>query len=302
MRKILAALFLFASVAAASAQLTTTGAGKTPGAAPPPTCTYTGAGDIAAAQGVTVYAWFGLDAFSAATCGAAAIEVCQAGTTTCVDFVTSTTTGALVLGTPGGTNCTTLFSNCDIRKMYGQGGTDCSGACVATFSPRPYLGTNTTDCSGKSVCVLGNQVASVASITGTSGTHPQGVTMSVYARRVNGSTDCIAWSNGTTPGLAYTSANTVQMYSGSAYTNTVSDNAWHAMQAFFNGASSILNLDGTELTAGNTGASGYATAYGIGATTLCPLQRVQFTEVGFYDTTNATSRPAFATNMATRWP
>lgn len=62
--------------------------------------------------------------------------------------------------------------------------------------------------------------------------------------------------NDINPCLEFTgAANQVQMYNGTALLATVSDNAWHTLQAVANGASGVVNVDGTETT-GNTGSNG----------------------------------------------
>lgn len=89
------ALILALLVSSASAQVPMTGAGKgAPGGGAP---AYTGVGDIVAQQ-----YWYGLRAYSSATRGNAAINLCDNAGANCADVATNASTG--VLNAPGTRN------------------------------------------------------------------------------------------------------------------------------------------------------------------------------------------------------
>jgi hypothetical protein len=73
------------------------------------------------------FVWYGLRAYSAATRGNKAINVCLTGGASCTDTVINATTGALTITTVGGSSCASV--TCYIEKIYDQtGGTNCSSA------------------------------------------------------------------------------------------------------------------------------------------------------------------------------
>jgi hypothetical protein len=94
-------------------------------------CSYTGEGDLVL-TGLTPKAWGGLRAFSSLTCGQKAVNVCWpngAGPEQCTDFLTSATTGNLVVTAISGHNCTSA-GECTIKTFYDQTGLlGCSGPC-----------------------------------------------------------------------------------------------------------------------------------------------------------------------------
>jgi hypothetical protein len=118
------------------AQLTATGVGGGGfGGASAPTCVslgYVGPGDVAGAG--SALAWWGLRAYTAATCGAKLLNVCNSTggvDVGCGDLSSSTTTGALVSGTIGGITCPGV--NCTVKTAYDlTGGGNCTGSCDAS--------------------------------------------------------------------------------------------------------------------------------------------------------------------------
>src|SRR5216684_5005777 len=88
---------------------------------------FVGSGDIVGGWQV----WYGLRAFSAAKRGTKAINVCNVSDVACADFLTDATTGALVVTTVGGSDCSVVV--CIIKTLYDQSGAlACTGACDNT--------------------------------------------------------------------------------------------------------------------------------------------------------------------------
>jgi len=101
------------------------------------TGTYVGPGDVVA----SARAWWGLRAYSAATRGHAAINVCNVSDVACADLITDPSTGKLVITTVGGSNCASV--TCTVKKIYDQTAAgNCTGSCdliQATIADRPVF-------------------------------------------------------------------------------------------------------------------------------------------------------------------
>jgi hypothetical protein len=79
----------------------------------------------------------------------------------------------------------------------------------------------------------------------------QPLSFSSVAIRTSGSTDAgtIAASSGNDPEMIFRTANLVAVFAGgTAATQTQTDNVWHALHGVFNGASSLMNVDGSSGT------------------------------------------------------
>lgn len=281
------------------AQLTLTGAGKNKsGGAPPPTCGgYIGPGDVLA--GTTVYAYYANRAYSAATCGAPLWKVCQsASPTTCVDWSSSASTGAMVVTTVGGTDCTAALTNCAIDREYDiSGANDCSGSpCPKIYVTRPNPAFGTTDCPGiVGPCINGGAITNITSTSAAGGTHAQPVTISVvYKQNVATRVSCIGYSNAAGTNYATGSlANTGVLYAGTASPYTIADSAWHSVQAYFSAGNSLININGGgDSATAAAGSAGFSGGYGTGFAVACPFDFQTMTESGFLGDTGASGSPA----------
>ncbi len=224
-------------------QLTSTGAGKKA----VPASAYSGPGDIVA--GAT--AWYGLRAYSAADRGNRLLNVCNVADIACADLSSDATTGALVISTIGGSSCSVV--TCTIKTMYDRSGNG-SDITQATISGRPTLTVN---------CVGGKPCASCVSqgLLGTVTTTNQPYTFSIVAIRTGATTARNAmfsmYTTGSMPIIGAFNSNSANMYSGTEVSATMNDNAWHAVQAVYNGGSSVLNIDNTNNAVNpNNGAGG----------------------------------------------
>jgi hypothetical protein len=237
---------LSATLACAQTPLTTLFVGPGTSAVATP---YTGPGDL----GFSFLVWYGLRAYSSATRGNRAINVCNAGDATCVDMVTSATTGDLVVTTVGGTDCG--VSTCTVKLVYDQtGATTCSGGCTlgnATESGRPVL---TLNCINTTFPCL--TYSAGKAITDVSGgifptSYAQPVTMSVVFDRTGGVTSFgNIWSSASSFGiLGNNAANQITLFAGVVFPVTAAnDNTWHAAQGIFNNATSTMYVDGSSGT------------------------------------------------------
>lgn len=216
------------------------------GGAPP---SYTGPGDV-----VTSSVWVGywsLRAFSAATAGTKAANVCNP-TNQCQDFLTDATTGKLVLATIMGTDCT--VSTCTINTLYDQTGNG-DDLNQGTQANRPTL---VTSCIGSLPCMACSGSQNMI-LTGW-GNPGQPFATSAVVNRTGNTTAFSDWlgssSGGTAQSLFLNSANTVGAYAGNITTGvTANDNAWHGVNINYNGASSQIQVDGTTTSSLNVGAN-----------------------------------------------
>lgn len=209
-----------------------------------------------------------LRACSAALRGTKAVNVCDPTNTTCADFLTDATTGDLIFQTLNGTNCATA-GTCTVQRIYDQHGNANCDFLQATAATRGTLKASQfgghpaiffTLASNQTYTTAGNCVSANQS---------QPISNSIVAMRVTHHSfgeGLVSYGAGPRP-YAYFSAtaNTAGSFAGgsSFVTTTASDGTVHSLNVVFNGASSHLNIDGTD-TAGTLATGGYD----AGASTL----------------------------------
>jgi hypothetical protein len=227
---------------------------------------YQGPGDVA---GSAAKFWWGLRAYSAATRGNNAIQLCDAAGANCTNVATDAATGALNAPTNiGGTDCTAV-TTCRINTFYDQAGTSCTTACDlvqatdanrATFtwnSGAPYAVFDgaTTKYASASLASSVSQTYLI-SIVGYVSPAPGGLQQVISAN--NGAGNTVGFTNNATQSL--------WMYASSALpTQATTLNAWLSLQYSFNGASSAFEQNGTSNTVSS---SPGATAFATGAVAL----------------------------------
>lgn len=222
--------------------------------------TYAGPGDV-----VTFDMWWGLRAYSAAKAAATgnAIRIRRASDDTETN-ITSLTTGALDVATAGTfCNATTCF----IKTWYDQSaGAKCgAAACDLTQAVSVLQAQLIFSCIGSLPCARFPALA----YYNQSGTRPaaqaQPISGSFVANRT--SVDPVDHQVLFAPGGVFSAAtvywqfnvaNNLRIFAGGAISATVSDAAWHTIQTIFNGASSIINADGSDVATGDPGAAGGA--------------------------------------------
>lgn len=202
--------------------------------------TYTGPGDIV--SGATV--WVGLRAYSAAKAAALAnaVQLTRASDSTTLN-VTVLANGAL------NTSAAQAFcaaTTCGVTTWYDQSGNGNNMVQVASLAPQIVF----TGCSsGSDPCVTFNGTSQYTSATVPAGGQPQTYSIVYETAAVANSVMVSEYYTGNQPNLTRpATANVVDMYAGAHVTAAATDAAWHAVQAVYNGASSILNVDGTGAT------------------------------------------------------
>lgn len=271
------------------------------------TTTFTGAGDVITSNSI---AWWGLRAYSAATRGNKLANVCDAGDAHCVDMLSDATTGNAVipLSNP---NCAS--SACTIKTIYDQtGNLSCAGsvACDLTQATATNRPTLTTSCLGSLVCASFTGSAQILTIAVFPGAHGQPISSSTIMRRT-GSTAAYNTVMGTgastgTLQVGYTSsANTIFFYAGNTIVNgTASEGSFHAVQALWNNASSVLYIDGSSNAANLGSTTGIQDTvdgeYCFGDCANSP-NGTQFVEGGWWSTDKSANFSALNSNQHAYW-
>ena len=255
---------------------------------------YTGPGDI-----VSFLAWGGLRAYSAATRGAVALNVCNPSDVACADVSTDATTGNLVLTTIGGHDCT--MDDCTVKKIYDQtAGGNCAGSCdlvQATIANRFTLKHN---CINSTLWCLVEVPSQIMSSAG-SATLPIPFSMSSVAER-NGAFSSFGNVIGTSIAgnieVGFNnSANTVFLFGNVFFTASASDSAFHSLQALFDSTSKIV-VDGSVTTGGAEIGAG-TDVLCVGACGNAPTALA--VEFGWTATDLSSSFSALSTNQHSYW-
>jgi hypothetical protein len=208
---------------------------------------FTGVGDIQS------FAWVGLRAYSAADRGTNAINICDPTNTTCIDLATDGTSGALLAPTNvGGTDCTAV-NTCTVQTFYGKGLTFCTGSVVCSYTQTTAANRAAFiwSCGNSLPCARGNGTSTSYVSTVTLPSVSATSTMTAVAVRTSAFTTSQAIFT-TTGGLSINLnfrqvASAVQMFAGTTgqFIGNIADNKFHALQAVFNGASSVLYCGGS---------------------------------------------------------
>lgn len=244
MRRIaLALLALIFSANISNAQLTATGVGGGFGGA----AAYQGPGDV---KSGAIW-WGGLRAYTAATRGTSAIQLCDSGGSNCADVATDAVTGNLnAPGSRGADNCQ-VVTTCVVKIIYDQtgGGHNCT---QSNFINAPFFIWNGFGGTKPALRANGNTDHNSCVIAMGANTS-QPFTTSNVAKRTGDFTR-ENWLGGTVAvavalwGYQNTN-NTAKMYAGTGVTVAgATDNTWFALQYVFNGASSDININGTANT------------------------------------------------------
>ncbi len=265
----------------------------------PPQASYTGPGDITAGA----VAWYGLRAYSRATRGTRAANVCIPADAACADLSTDATTGDLVITTIGGSSCASV--TCTVKILYDQtvGGACTGGSCDAvasgTISQRAVL---TTSCVGSLPCMTWTASSLQMNSALSADTVNQPHTWSAIGKRT-GSFTTFAPLVGIISALSSLgfkdSADTAYVSAGAALTGTATDNTIHALQGMLNGASSKLMVDGSTTT-GAGGSNVVGTNLCFGQCAAIPLTGISF-EGGLWAGDQSANFTAMNSNQHTYW-
>jgi hypothetical protein len=213
--------------------------------------TYTGPGDVV--SGWTF--WYGLRAFNAAyaTAGSNAIIARNTATNeTCNVPVTSSGGLGNVSGCSGSSSgdtlsvfCAESSGTCAITTATDQTGNGHT-LTQATAADQPTL---TLSCLSSLPCFTGNGTSMYMSGSSVGGS-PSAFSFSVVSEKTSSSTEAGLINLGSNnPELYYCcSDGNVRLIGASGFTASVSDNAWHALNATINGSSSFIHVDATATT------------------------------------------------------
>lgn len=234
---------------------------------------YVGPGDLQAFP-----LWGGLRAFSAATAGTKAANVCNVADVICADMSTDATTGNLVITTIGGSSCAVV--TCTIKTLYDKSGNnlDFTNTTIAT---RPTLVVN---CVNSLPCMAfnGSQFLQTTSF----GTQNQPLSFSAVGMRLSGTGFQPLMAAGSAIAIYFNnSANQIILFAGSlSSAASQTDGQWHNIQCVFNGASSVIDIDNT-LTTVNPGTNAVSAGLVMGSeASFTFFLTGQETELGFLNT------------------
>jgi len=214
-----------------------------------PASAYTGPGDVV--PGAT--AWWGLRAYSSATSGSKAANICRASDSTCED-INTLSDGNFDTATAASFCASTT---CTIHTLYDQTGNGYDlTQSVVVF--RPML---TLNCLGSLPCItfMSRDTGTSTSLGIAGGpTQAQPITGEFVANQAASPAELfdVLDSAGGNTQFGFRHANTIGAYAGNAVqTLSASDGSWHASQSVFNGAASVLYVDATASSAYNAGTS-----------------------------------------------
>lgn len=255
---------------------------------------YTGPGDI-----VSFLSWGGLRAYSAATRGNNALNVCNPGDAACADVVTDATTGNLVLTTIGGHDCT--MDDCTAKIIYDQtAGGSCSGSCNLVQATEASRFTLKHNCVNTTLWCLVMPGGSQQMISAGNATFTLPYSMSTVANRttVVSYANVIGLGSGGVVELGFDiSANNSFLFGNVLFTAATTDNSFHSIQGLLASTSKLV-IDGSVTTGGNE-ALGRTLALCVGACGNAPT--AQAVEFGWANADLSSSFSALSTNQHSYW-
>jgi hypothetical protein len=220
---------------------------------PAPTSSYVGPGDVVSGWAF----WGGLRAFSGATAGTKAANICNSGDANCADvntlangnFDVATATGAPL-------NCGGTGGTCTVKTLYDKSG-NARDITQATAANRPTL---TFSCLGSLPCMTGSTTAILTNGVNLSQAQPWSA-MAVIKNTSATTQFQAAINDGNANGIVRTNSNAGQ---ASCFTaagsiaggaGTLTDDVWHDEECVANGVSSSLTVDNGSAITGNLGAT-----------------------------------------------
>lgn len=214
---------------------------------PSPAAAYVGPGDVVSGS----IGWWGLRAYSSATIGTNAIRLRRDSDNAESNFVTLTDGSLDVASITAWAAGANLF----VTTLYDQSGSgfDVSQSIAAN---QPPFNLNVLGSFPAIVPAAASSHYVWSTVLGPAQVQPW--TNSVVANTANGAQSGI-WSHGIGAtillGFDTGGADNVFMYAGLVSPATAVDGATHAIQAIFDGASSIITVDGVDTSSGDCGAS-----------------------------------------------
>lgn len=219
---------------------------------------FAGPGDVV--SGGTAF-WSCSRAYSSATKGTKACNICLPTDSACADISSDSVTGIVPVPIIDGTTCNNSTHICTVKEFYDQTGNSHNAIQTTIANRAIYVATSLGSALGYAQFTASNSQSYVDS---TSLSLSQPYTFISYSQRNGAVTSFgITVATNTTsvnPGIGYAnSANLARMGDTSAVTASAIDNAWHSIIGVFSGASSNLVVDGSATSAsigvgGSTGA------------------------------------------------
>jgi hypothetical protein len=295
----LAFAFLLSLCVSAHAQLSG-GVGGFPGPGTAHSASYAGPGDVTGWTTGVVW-WVGTRGYNSAYSGNA-VEVCNSGDVACVNMAISG--GNLTVTTVGGTDCS--VSTCTIKTFYDQSGANaCTGSVACNFAQatESRRAQFIVSCQNGRPCARCTSSASAngyTAVAAVASSHAQPFVISAVAKRTANFTTLQAVSGDTNITIGFNSAaDQWFLFAGGLPAATATDNTLHAVQSFFNGASSAAYIDGsnTVLDPGTTGVSG---TFKVCNNNNQPLSG-DFMEAGMWDGDKSANHSNMNTNQHNYW-
>ncbi len=218
-----------------------------------PALLYSGPGDVNAGA----FLWVGLRAYSRATAGTKAANICNSGDANCAD-VNSLANGDFDVATAQAAplSCGGAGGTCTIKTLYDKSGnTNCNSAACnftqATIAKRPTLSFNCT--AANKACMVFNGSSQVLATSGSVTIFAQPFSYATYAKTTAAATTAILVYETVTSNLQLAKLNvadTMYMYDGSANASfPATDNSFHTIQAVYHHPNSYAVVDGVTNTA-----------------------------------------------------
>lgn len=252
----------------------------------PPPAAFQGAGNIVG----SATGWWGLRAYTSASIGANAVRLRESGGNTEQDFATIAGGGLNLAAIATFKGANNLF----VRTLYDQVGTKHAEQLTNADQPQFIL----SGAGSKPVI----RFSSPSSRLDTAGAFvvSQPLTISTFAKRTANFTTNTFIVGDNSCAIGWRAAvNQLDCYSPNDTYAAATDSAWHGIQFVANGASSDINVDGTQNTV-NSGTSGlgHVTINGLYAGFLDG----DVTEFGVWGTNFSTTQSSnLSTNQHTYW-
>ena len=261
---------------------------------------YTGPGNIVSGA----LAWWGLRAYSGATAGTKAVNICRASDSTCTDI--STLSNGNLDATTASTFCTS--TTCTIKTWYDQsGGMDCSGtACDVTQSTTANQAMLAFNCIGSLPCATGTGSVTYSSANNLT-TQAQPFTVSLVFNHTSGNEEYFSSNNDAVQVQSAFAANRCSLYAGAEIDyNSCTDGTWHAGQFVYNGAlpNSFTYVDGVQTTgsSGSNQLGNFAKVFFLGGGTAGYYLNGKAEEGGIWPSAfNTTQAGNLNSNQHTYW-
>lgn len=203
--------------------------------------TYVGPGDLSITGAL---GWYGARAYSAATRGNKAMNVCNVSDVACADLFTDSSTGNLVVTTIGGSSCSSV--TCTVKTLYDQTGNG-NDVTNSTIANRPTLVV--TCLNGHPCLQYVRASAQVLATAGNISAQNRNFYAAVAIRTGNTTNFHQFMTTGGGELLFNQSANSIGVFAATGvFLGSVADNSWHAMQGqvdLAGGNDSFVSADGT---------------------------------------------------------